>query len=155
MFEATSADIRRFFDLLGAFFYSLVGSFMLWKDEFPSSLNYRFILLPLFIFAGVSIFLSLHHLVWRFVNTRFLLGYANFLIISALSVTTTVVLLVIVGAAVRQNSALSFHRLELFYLRTSLTEVILFYWATSLPMAFFWMVGWLTAWKFSRRNFLR
>src|SRR5690242_17348584 len=98
MVEAKSADVRRFFDLLSSILVSLIGSFAIWHDEFRFrsnfSQNQKYLFLLLFMTAGLSIYLIFHHLIWRFVSTRFLYGYANFLLISILSVSSIAALVI-------------------------------------------------------------
>ena len=155
MFEAKSFEIRRFFDLLGSTFCVSLYSLITWQNEFRFGNPDKLIYLPLFVVAGLSVYLTFYLLVWRFVKTKFLLGYANFLLISILSVSAAVVLVQLKELVVTRNLSLSLNRLEFLILRTDPTDVLLFYWATCLPLALFWLLGVLTVWKFSKRNFLR
>jgi len=159
MVEAKSADIRRFFDLLGSIVVPLIGSFVIWQDEFRFrnnfSQNQNYLFLLLFMTAGLSIYLIFHRLLWRFVNTRFLYGYANFLLISILSVSSIAALIITVNLLLQPNLDRLFFLFERLMSRNSTVEIIVFYWATSLPMAFFWLIGILTSWKFSEKNLLR
>lgn len=156
MFEATSAGVRRFFDFLGSIFCGLIFGFILSQEVSRFIQTSRFLFIALFIIAGLAIYLAFYKLVWRFLNQRFLLGYANFLIISILSVSIAAPFAIAVRLLmINRNPDFSFDQLELFISNLSPDGVLLFYWATSLPMAFFWLVGWLTAWKFRERKFLR
>jgi hypothetical protein len=155
MFEAKSADVRRFFDLLGSIFCVLLYSLIIWQEVFRFQQPDRFFYLPLFFAVGLAIYMSFYHLIWRRLNTRFLYGYANFLLISVLSVSTAGVLAIFIKLVTTHNPPLWFNQIDLFTLRALVAKVLLFYWATSLPMALFWLIGVLTVWKFSKRNFLR
>jgi hypothetical protein len=154
MFEAKSEDIRRFFDLLGAIFFPIVAGFMIWQDEFRWRPNYKFLFLLLIIALCLIIYLSFYRLVWHFVNTRFLFGYANFLFISILSVSTIALIFIAANILMSQTFAQLTFDLNRFLTKINLTGITIFYWATSLPMAFFWLLGILTAWKFSKKDFL-
>jgi hypothetical protein len=159
MFEAKSAEIRRFFDLLGSIVVSLIGSFAIWQDEFRFTnhftQNQKYLFQLLFMTAVLSVYLIFHRLIWRFVNTRFLYGYANFLLISILSVSSFVVLIIAVNLLLQPNFNQSLFLLNRLLSRNNPFEIIVFYWATSLPMAFFWLIGILTSWRFSEKNTLR
>jgi hypothetical protein len=116
----------------------------------------RFLFIALFIASGLTIYLSFYKLVWRFLNRRLLFGYANFLLISVLSVSVAAPSAIAVRHfVINRKPDFSFNHIEIFISNLTLGEVSLFYWATSLPMAFFWLIGWMTAWKFSRKGFLR
>lgn len=153
MFEAKSFEIRRFFDLLGSIFCGLIIGFGFSQEASRAFKMPRIWLFALFFTAGAMIYVSFYKLVWRFINTRFFYGYANFLMISVLGVS--VVFLIVTAAKVLMiggdfNDSLS--RYGLMISRFSLNKIFLFYWATSLPMAVFWLIGILTAWKFSKRE---
>lgn len=155
MFEARSADVRRFFDLLGSIFCGLIIGFVLSDEATRVYKTPRVLLFALFFIAGATVYLSFYKLVWRFVNTKFLYGYANFLMISVLSVSVAVVIVtankVLLSGDDLSNSL---RQLEMLISRMLPTKILLFYWVTSLPMAAFWLIGILTAWKFSKSKSL-
>jgi hypothetical protein len=155
MLEAKSADVRRFFDLLGSIFCVLLYSLIIWQEEFRFNKPPGYFYLPLFVVIALSIYLSFYRLIWRGLNTRFLYGYANFLLISVLSVSTAGALVIFINLVNSRNPPLLFNQIDLFTWRAMVIKLLLFYWATCLPMALFWLIGVLTVWKFSKPNFLR
>lgn len=153
MFEAKSFEIRRFFDLLGSIFCCLIIGIGLSQEASRAFKTPRILLFALFFTAGAMIYVSFYKLVWRFINTRILYGYANFLMISVLS--ASMVYLIVTAAKVLMidgNFNDSLYRSGLLISSFSPNKILLFYWATSLPMASFWVIGILTAWKFSKRE---
>lgn len=153
MFEAKSFEIRRFFDLLGSTLTVLLFGFGIWQEFFRFQPALRYLILALLIAVGLAIYLSFYKLIWKFLNTRFLYGYANFLIISVLSVSVASVIAITSKALLNDsNFESSLNQFQLLISRFSATKLLLFYWGTSLPMTAFWLIGVLTAWKFSKRR---
>jgi hypothetical protein len=100
-------------------------------------------------------YVTLHRLIWRFVNSKFLFGYFNFILISIPGLTFSILLIVLGGvlfrgAAIFPNTNFAFVGImsKIF----SLNSLVIYYTGT-LPMAFFWFIGVLTAWKFSKKQF--
>lgn len=155
MFEAKSEDIRRFFDLLGSIFCGLFYSFALWENSFRRTTNYKYFYLPIFLSAGLCIYLFFYRLIWRKLKTHFLHGYSNFLVISIFAGTLFFSIASPLGHfLLSQTVSIFVTRFSLFVSGLSVIKLFLGFCLISLPMAFFWFLGILITWKFSKKQFM-
>jgi hypothetical protein len=150
MLEIRSEDIRRFFDLLGSIFCGLLIGFSLWDGTIQNSISNRWYYLPVFIGLVLITYLGIHRLVWNKVSSKFLYGYFNFILISILSFT-----LVSLFGIICSYLAGIFPAIFRFHFRPIMSwpTTVLIYLGATLPMAFFWLIGSITSWKFAKGNF--
>ncbi len=158
MIDQDSKEIRRFFDLLGSAFCGLIYSFFFWKDFFryEHSESAKIISLPLILVVGLTVYIVSYSLFWKLLDTKFLHGYFNFVLISVFGITVS--LFFGLGIQITFHGFPANFNFELFFNRfLSLVfsfNTILFYYFSSLPMAAFWFVGVLCSWKFSKKQIL-
>lgn len=149
MFEAKSEDIRRFFDLPGSIFCGLVVGFCAWEDYFRSPfLTDKIHFLPLFFIAPLFFYLIFYRLVWQKVKTKAFSGNLNFLLISLPGVSLSLLFFSLLIFKTPPNFIVNSLSMETIFKFSAANLIAI------LPMAFFWFIGILTAWKFSKKNFL-
>ncbi len=143
MSEMKSGEVRRFFDLLGSIFCGIVvGIGIGGLISTPKSVI-TFIAFPVSIAICGYIFSVFPRFYWHFVGTKFLYGYFNFVLIAVSNVSLIIFVALVFHLLIPTNKVfLSFQ--EFFTLN----------YLSVLPMAFFWILGIITAWKFSKRETL-
>jgi hypothetical protein len=144
MSEMKSGEFRRFFDLLGSIFCGLIvglagGELVVEKTHICG-----FAIYPLAVATCVYIFSVFPRFYWHFVGTKVLYGYFNFVLIAVSNV-----FLVIFALFIREQFN-PWKNIGAFDFKA----LFLLYYFSILPMAFFWILGIITAWKFSKRETL-
>ncbi len=149
MFEANSVDVRRFFDLLGSVVSSLIIGVIVLEGfcTKPYQMN-KIIISPLIFIMPMLVYLFFHKLVWEKLNTNAFSGNLNFILISLLSASFLFIF----------YSIVVFKELPKLLLEGYLSKMVFAFGLANLfailPMGFFWIIGILTSWKFSRKNIL-
>ena len=157
MFEAKSEEVRRFFDLLGSIFLGILFGVVIAKDIFRYTFSDRVFVSIVFSLIPLIYYVTFHYLVWRFVNSKFLFGYFNFILISIPSLTLSILTAVLGeklfrGMPISPTTNFSF---SIFMFSVFSPHTLFVYSIGNLPMAFFWFIGVLTAWKFSKKRVLQ
>lgn len=143
MLEMKSEDVRRFFDLLGSIFCGIVVGLIIGGIIRTPNLVVAFVVSAISTAICVYIFSVFPRFYWHFVGTKFLYGYFNFVLISVSNVSLIIFAALVFHLLIPANKVfLSFQ--EFFTLN----------YLSVLPMAFFWILGIITAWRFSKRETL-
>jgi hypothetical protein len=143
MSEMKSDEVRRFFDLLGSIFCGVFVGLVIGGVISTPNLVVTFVVSTISTGICVYIFSVFPRFYWHFVGTKFLYGYFNFILISVSNVSLTIFASFIFYLTDgTKQFGLTFRTLNLI-------ETI-----AVLPMAFFWILGIITAWKFSNRETL-
>jgi hypothetical protein len=143
MSEMKSGEVRSFFDLLGSIFCGIfVGLAIGGMISTPNSVV-TFVVSTSSTAICIYIFSVFPRFYWHFVGTKFLYGYFNFVLIAVSNVSLIIF------------AALVFHLLiptnKVFL---SFREFFMLNYLSVLPPAFFWILGIITSWKFSKRETL-
>jgi hypothetical protein len=144
MSEMKSGEVRRFFDLLGSIFCGIVVGTGCGKLVVESTHINSFVVFPIVLAICSYIFSVFPRFYWHFVGTKVLYGYFNFVLIAVSNVFLFVFVLFIREQFNPWKNIGAFDFKALFIL----------YYVSLLPMAFFWILGIITAWKFSKRETL-
>jgi hypothetical protein len=143
MSEMKSGEVRRFFDLLGSIFCGVFVGLVFGGMISTPNLVVSIVAHLISVVACVYVFSVFPRFYWHFVGTKFLYGYFNFVLISVSNVSLIMFssyIFYIVSSPKRVVFTLNdLNRLETISI---------------LPMAFFWILGIITAWKFSKRETL-
>jgi hypothetical protein len=144
MSEIKSGEVRRFFDLLGSIFCGVfVGLVIGGLISTPNSVV-TFVVSTISIAICVYIFSVFPRFYWHFVGTKFLYGYFNFVLIAVSNV-----FLFVFALFIREQ----FNPWKIFG-AFDFKALFILYYVSLLPMSFFWILGIITAWKFSKRETL-
>lgn len=149
MFETNSAEIRRFFDLLGSSVCGLIFGYIVLEGFCTNRLQINQIVIsPLIFIMPLLVYLFFHKLVWEKLNTKAFGGNLNFILISLPSVSFLFLFYSFVVFKLLPNLLVE-RDLSKFIFAFGLTNLF-----AILPMGFFWIIGILTSWKFSKKNIL-
>jgi hypothetical protein len=143
MSEMKSGDVRRFFDLLGSIFCGVFVGLVFGGMISTSKVVDAFVAFPFSIGACVYIFSVFPRFYWHFVGTKFLYGYFNFILISVSNVSLIIFATFMLHLLIPSNKVF-----------LSFQEFFMLNYLSVLPMAFFWILGIITTWKFSKRKTL-
>ncbi len=143
MSEIKSGEVRRFFDLLGSIFCGAVVGLVIGGLISTPKLVVSFVVFPISTAICVYIFSVFPRFYWHFVGTKFLLGYFNFVLI-AVSNVSLIIFASLLYYLMSPLKGFGFTFSSLYRLKI----------IAILPMAFFWILGIITAWKFSKRETL-
>ncbi len=143
MSEIKSGEVRRFFDLLGSIFCGAVVGLVIGGEISTQNLVVTFVVSTISIAICVYIFSVFPRFYWHFVGTKFLHGYFNFVLI-AVSNVSLIIFASFLYYLMSPLKGFGFTFSSLYRLKI----------IAILPMAFFWILGIITAWKFSKREIL-
>jgi hypothetical protein len=143
MSEMKSEEVRRFFDLLGSIFCGVFVGLVIGGMIPTPNLVVTFVVSTILIVICVYVFSVFPRFYWHFIGTKFLYGYFNFILISVTNVS------LIIFAAFMLYLLIPANKVFL-----SFREIFMLNYLSILPMAFFWILGIITAWKFSKREIL-
>ena len=153
MFEANSADVRRYFDFLGSIISGLIFGYItceiVFEVFFTRSVEINELTLLPFIFILPSfVYWFFYKLVCETSKIKILAGYFNFILISIPSVSLLFLFysIVLFKKLPEILDKEQFPKLLFMFVFINLIAI--------LPMAFFWIIGILTASKFSKKNIL-
>jgi hypothetical protein len=142
MSEMKSEEVRRFFDLLGSIFCGFIFGIACVKMSVNLTSTDKLIVYPISLAIGSYAFSVLPRLYWHLVSTKFLYGYFNFILISVSNVSLIAFLKFLFPNIIPIKEI------------DGTQDIILLYFLPTLAMAFFWILGIITAWKFSKRETL-
>jgi hypothetical protein len=143
MSEMKSGEVRRFFDLLGSIFCGIVVGLSFGMLNIKANVINVFAAFPICIAICVYIFSVFPRFYWHFVGTKFLYGYFNFVLI-AVSNVSLMIFAVTLCYLVNPWKGFNLNAEVLYKL----------YYFSLLPPTFFWILGIITAWKFSKSETL-
>jgi hypothetical protein len=143
MSEMKSGEVRRFFDLLGSIFCGVFVGLVIGGLISTPNLVVTFVVSTISTAICVYIFSVFPRFYWHFVGTKFLYGYFNFVLISVSNVS------LIIFASYIFYLVDSSKEFGLTFRILNMLEIIFV-----LPPAFFWILGIITSWKFSKRETL-
>jgi hypothetical protein len=143
MSEMKSEEVRRFFDLLGSIFCGVFVGLVIGGVISTPNLVVTFVVSTISTGICVYIFSVFPRFYWHFVGTKFLYGYFNFILISVSNVSLIIF-------------AVSFCYFVSPWKGFNLTAEVIykFNFVSLFPMSFFWILGIITTWKFSKRETL-
>jgi hypothetical protein len=143
MFEMKSGEVRRFFDLLGSIFCGIVVGIGIGGEISTPNLIVTFVVCTISTAICVYIFSVFPRFYWHFVGTKFLYGYFNFVLTSVSNVSLVIFA---VSVCYFVNPWKGFN--------PNVENIYKLYYFSLLPPAFFWILGIITDWKFSKRETL-
>ena len=142
MREMKSGEVRQFFDLLGSIFCGTVLGIAFVKMSVNLTSTDKLFVYPISLAIGSYFFSILPRFYWHLVGTKFLYGYFNFILISVSNVSLIIFLKFLFPNVIPIKEI------------DGTQDIILLYFLSTLAMAFFWILGIITAWKFSKRESL-
>jgi hypothetical protein len=143
MSEMKSGDVRRFFDLLGSIFCGIFVGLVIGGLISTPNLVVTFVVSTISIAICVYVFSVFPRFYWHFVGTKFLYGYFNFVLIAVSNVSLIIFATFMLHLLIPSNKVF-----------LSFREFFMLNYLSVLPMAFFWILGIITSWKFSKRETL-